>query len=408
MVGALPAFSMAERVSPILDLVPTAEPVEEMIRVEDLDPLPPDGFNQMNIAIPDPTEGTTTLKGTVNVDKEFVPDVEFGDGHTIVKGQKLLLVLMDMMATGYSQTGDTFDARVKEAVEQDGKVLIPKGALVRGHIVDIAEAGKAFTKRGKILLGFDYILMPDGRKVPFKSNYTKGDSALKAVGRSVGNGIGGTIGGAILGVIEGLKFGGIATAVSSHGATVIAGGGLGAVAGLGQGLSQRGQNVLLNEGDQIKVALSEPLTLPAMDLPPDTQNEIHASGLNVAITGYTLGRDPFKVENQISLKLKIDNQTAFTFGSFDLAMMDEYNNTFSLSPFTNEGMFVFQIDPKSQFAGEAVFSVKSPDSRHYLVFYKPYTREVIAKISLTEALKNLSGTTAKTKTSSQKGSGKSS
>ncbi|HEU5116980.1 MAG TPA: hypothetical protein VFT74_09925, partial [Isosphaeraceae bacterium] len=53
-------------------------------------------------------------------------------------------------------------------------------------------------------------------------------------------------------------------------------------------------------------------------------------------------------------------------------------------------MFIFQISPKTRFSGEATFSVKSPELRHYLVLYKPYTREVLAKVSLSEALKQLS------------------
>jgi hypothetical protein len=148
--------------------------------------------------------------------------------------------------------------------------------------------------------------------------------------------------------------------------------------------------VLLNEGDDIQVALQEPLALPEIVLPPDTQNEIQAAGLNITLLDYRLGRDPFKVENQITLTLDIQNQTSHTFGSFDIGLVDEYGNAYSTSPFGANSMLVFRLEAQSQIKGQLSFSVKSPAVRHYLVFYKPYTREILAKISLTEALKHLS------------------
>jgi hypothetical protein len=57
---------------------------------------------------------------------------------------------------------------------------------------------------------------------------------------------------------------------------------------------------------------------------------------------------------------------------------------------------VFQLKPQESFSGKATFSVMSPDLRHYLIFYRPYSREILAKVSLTEAMRHLSQ--AKTKT----------
>jgi hypothetical protein len=238
--------------------------------------------------------------------------------------------------------------------------------------------------------------MPDGRKVPLNSFYNKGDSGLQAAGRAVGNSLAGTVGGAVKGVLLGLKFGGLGAAALTHGATLMAGGGVGAVVGLGRGLGRDGAHVVLNEGDQIRVALQQPLNLPAFERPLDSEAEIHVPGLQVQVQGVALGRDPFKVENQVVLKLAIDNQTSYTFGSLDVALMDEYNQVYALSPFGDGDMFVFQLKPQESFSGKATFSVMSPDLRHYLIFYRPYSREILAKVSLTEAMRHLSQ--AKTKT----------
>ncbi len=377
----------AERVDPQLELQPIFE--------SDASPSPEafTSVQELNASKADnPAEETLipTLRGGVELDKEFVPDVTFQPAEQLPKGEKLILGLMDFVATGYSQPGDEFHARVKVQVERNGKILIPKGTLIKGHIKEIEQPGNALSKRGRLVLAFEHVLMADGRKIPFKTEYGKGDHGLKKMGRAVAGGIGGTLSGAIEGVLVGLSFGGIPTAVATHGATLIGGGGLGALSGLGKGIARSGDHVYLNEGDTIKVVLKEPLALPGMILAPDTQNEIHAAGLDVQITGYTLERDPFKVENQIGLKLAINNQTAHAFGSFDVALVDEYNTLYYVSPFAGESMLVFQLKPNSQLEGELAFSVKNPDAKHYLIFYKPYTREVIAKVSLTEALKKLS------------------
>jgi hypothetical protein len=350
------------------------------------------GYMMLQVAQPTTDEATPTLKGNVSVEKEFKPDVVFdqSSGETLPTGEKIILTVMDLVATGYSEQGDEFNARVKMDVQRNGKVLIPRGALVKGHVIRTEDPGKAFSKRGKIVLTFDYILMPDGRKIAFKSDYTKGDNTLAAVGRAVGEGAVGTVGGAVNGVLMGLQFGGVVAAVVTHGLTLMVGGGLGAVAGLGSGLDREGDQVMLNEGDTIKVALNEPLQLPEVKVLPDSVNAIEAPGLNVQVTDYTLGRDPFKVENQINLKLNIDNQTDYEFGSFDLALLDEYNNVYSPSPFGQDNLLAFHIAPKSQLSGVVTFSVKSPDVRHYLVFYKPYTRDILEKIPLSEIIKELS------------------
>ncbi len=403
---APPAF--AERVEPQLELAPFSTEADPAAEERFTPVFELEGFPEISTTVSPATEtGDTrpntpavtvsngdgdvpTLRANVEIEKEFVPDITFGENHTVEKGQKLILSIMDMVATGYSQHGDEFHARLRQAVTtEEGDILIPKGTIFKGHIESTEEPGKSLSRNGKITLAFDYILMPDGRKVPLDTEYTKGDNALLAFGRAVGGGIGGTISGALRGALVGLSFGGLGAAAATNGATVIGGSGLGALAGLGNGISRSGDHILLNEGDQIKVALEKPLTLPTIHRPPDTVNEIHAEGLNVSLTDYQLTRDPFKVEHQIELKVKVDNQTSYQFGSFDLVLMDEYNNVFAISPF-GRGNMMFRIGPKSEKEQMLSFSVKSPDLRHYLVFYKPYTREVLAKISLTEALKQLS------------------
>jgi len=364
---------------------------EDKPAITALQDIDPNALTQPPAANP----SAPVLKGNVSVDKNFTPDVVFDDMHTLGKGEILILTMLDMVSSGYSSTGEEFEASVKVPVMQDGKVLIPEGTMVKGHVIAVEDAGPHLAKRGRIVLGFDYLLMTDGRRLPFKSDFAEGDSGAQQIKRTIANGIGGTVKGAVQGVMVGLQYGGLLGAVLTHGVTVAAGGGLGALNGLGTGLNGSGSEVLINEGDVIKVALQEPLSLPEVVIAPDKTNELQAPGLNVQIADYKLGCDPFKVENMIHLTLKIDNQTDYQFGSFDMALIDEYNDVFQLSPFSQDDLYMFQIKPHSKLTGSVSFNVKAPGLRHYLVFYKPYTRDIIAKISLKEALKSLSAVKVK-------------
>lgn len=371
----------ATRFAPTLE--PTVEPAEEAFtRVESLSPT--------LIQADESDAPTFTLRSSVQVERPVeTPQFTLGSLETLGKGEKLTLVMMDMMATGFNKPGDNFHARVKEAVVRNGKVLIPGGTLIAGHVAQNLDPGSALSKRGKMILALDYLLMPDGRKIPLQSQYAKGDSALAATGRAMGNGVVGTVGGAVQGVMAGFRLGGLLGASASNGATLIGGGALGALVGLGNGLSKGGDGILVNEGDVVQVALEAPLQLPELIRGEDIQNEVQAPGLNVQVTDYKLGRDPFRVENQITLGLKVDNQTDYTFGSLDIALMDEYDNKFAVSPFGESSTLIVRVNPGSADTMKLSFSVKAPEVRHYLVFYRPYTREILAKISLTEALNTL-------------------
>ena len=333
------------------------------------------------------------LKGSV--EKEFKPDVTFGDNVKLGKGEKLILQIQDVIASGYSYAGDDVHAVLKEAVMRDGKLLLPKGSLVRGHLATMDErAGKRFN------IQFDYILTPDGRKIPLNGDYTRKDSVLKVASRVVTNGVSGTLKGGVTGALMAIQYAG-PLAFAAHGAPMAIVGGLGAASGLVKGVARSGDRVELHEGDTIKVALNEPLDLPTMTRAPDTVNEILSNELTINVKDFALTRDPFKTENVVQLTLDINNQSAYSFGALDMAVMDEFGAQFQLSPFTNADSMFSTIEKGKVTKGQYSFSVQNPQARHYLVFYQPYTRNIVTKVSLTEAIRKIyaSQSSGKTKKS---------
>jgi hypothetical protein len=162
----------------------------------------------------------------------------------------MLIELLGNLSTDASQKGDHFQAKVLDPKEYEG-------ATIEGQVVQVKRPGKA-KGTAQLQLSFDEIRLPDGRSSKFSaqvievipgggsqgvgkvdpeggvqgSDSTKGD--VKKVGAAAGIG-------AVLGAIFG---GGSGAAV---GATIGAGAGTAGV------LSERGKDIHLYQGQQLRI-----------------------------------------------------------------------------------------------------------------------------------------------------------
>jgi hypothetical protein len=79
--------------------------------------------------------------------------------------------------------------KISKDVLVDGLVVIPRGTQVHG-VLSSVEGPKRAGRNGYINARFDYLITPDGRKVPIEGNSTtrdsKGKAAAKVVGRAAG------------------------------------------------------------------------------------------------------------------------------------------------------------------------------------------------------------------------------
>ena len=99
-----------------------------------------------------------------------------------------------------------------------------------------------------------------------------------------------------------------------------------------------------------------------------------------------IDRHPFGEMTEITLTLDILNQTENTFSTFEIGLEDELGNVFFPSPLGDTGMWSSKIKPSSRLNSNITFSVDNVKSRHKLVFFKPYSREPLAKFALTDAM----------------------
>jgi hypothetical protein len=334
-----------------------------------------------------PTDGggAPVLRSTIIRNRPQSPTVNTGDVRVVSPGTVLDLVLSSEIASGETVEGDGFFGKISKDVLVDGRVVIPYGTLMHG-VLSTMEGPKRAGRNGYINTRFDYLITPDGREVPIEGNSTTRDSKGKAAAKVVGRAAGYTAIGGVVGTVLVLQYGGLAAAVASHGLALAGGAAIGGAAGLTIAMLLKGKSVMLQPGAEMQVKLSEPLKLPTMTMPDETAEDFSIPGLKVEVAGMHIDRHPVGDMTEITLTLDILNQTENTFSTFEIGLEDELGNVFFPSSLGDTGMWSSKIESSSHFNSDITFSVDNIKSRHKLVFFKPYSREPLAKFALTDAM----------------------
>jgi acetyltransferase-like isoleucine patch superfamily enzyme len=127
----------------------------------------------------------------------------FSSRVTVPAGTSMSVVLQTSLTTKSTNTGDLFSARVAAPVVVNGKVAVPEGAAIHGHVVLAEQPGKA-SGRGKLQLAYDRIEFGghgydvDSRSQVYESKSgTAKDVALIGGGAVLGGVVGGIVGGSV-------------------------------------------------------------------------------------------------------------------------------------------------------------------------------------------------------------------
>lgn len=136
-------------------------------------------------------------------------------------GTMLSLRLDDTLSSHETATGAVFSAEVLQEVSVDGRVAVPAGSILQGHVSE-ARPPKKIGGRAVLALSFDTLRPSDGDSVAISARLTQvGKSEVAKDATIIGAS---TIGGAILGEaiddgdgdVVGAIVGGIAGAVGAH------------------------------------------------------------------------------------------------------------------------------------------------------------------------------------------------
>ena len=340
-----------------------------------------------NIALAD-----TTFQGHAEFDDEYseLDKKIYTDKTDVLEKRDVIEMTVSQVLDGsFSIEGDEFFAEVTSDVVGDKGVIIPKGTIAHGTIIQTSEA-KRLGRDGYLDLSFDYLVTPDGREIPIEGKMSTKLHPLKAATKIVATDIGYTAVGGVAGGIFALQALGIEAAIASQGYTVAGGAALGSTVGLGMALYRKGKNVLIAPGDEIKVKILSNVELPVYRDEALKQHEIKFPGLDIRIANILYEKDPFGEVNTITLSLSISNMSKKAFSGMDLALVNDYNAVFNPSIFGDTKLLFSQLKPGDRFAGKISFAVTNVKQSYWLVVNDRATNKPLAKVSLDNAYKNVS------------------
>jgi len=176
--------------------------------------------------------GTTASRGSSNI---LVP-----------QGSAITMRLQSTISTKTAQVGDRFQAAVTAPVHVNGRVAIPEGSNVSGHVILARQPGKA-SGRGELQLSYDQIAF-DGRSYGMNTNsqvYTSKSGTTKDVALIGGGAVAGGIVGGVLGGKDDI----------AKGAAV------GGAAGTGASLLTRGPQLVLEQGTVLQTQLDQSMSV---------------------------------------------------------------------------------------------------------------------------------------------------
>ena len=334
----------------------------------------------------------TRFHGHAEYDNEFArpqEDIFTGKTETLDKRDTINMTVSQVLDGSFSLEGDEFFAEVTSDVIGDKGVIIPRGSVAHGTIVQTAEA-KRLGRNGYLDLSFDSLTTPDGREIPIEGKMSTRLHPVKEAAKIVATDIGYTAAGGAIGGLFALQTLGIEAAIASQGYTVAGGAALGGAVGLGMSLYRKGKNVLIAPGDEIKVKILSSIDLPVYKEEALKKAEITYPGLDIRIANILYEKDPFGEANTITLSLAISNMSDRTFSGMDLALVNDYNVVFNPSIFGDTRLVFSQLKPGDRFAGKISFSVHNVKQSYWLTVNDRRKNKPIAKISLDNAYKNVS------------------
>ena len=357
-------------------------------------------FLVMNMAIAEiPFQGHAEFDDQYSqLDKELFTDKK----DTLDKKDVIEMTVSQVLDGSFSLEGDEFFAEVTSDVMGDKGVIIPKGTVAHGTIIQTSEA-KRLGRDGHLSLSFDYLVTPDGREIPIEGKMSTKLHPLKAATKIIATDVGYTAVGGVAGGLFAIQALGLEAAIASQGYTVAGGAALGGTIGLGMSLYRKGKNVLIAPGDEIKVKILSNTELPVYREEALKQKEINYPGLDIRIANILYEKDPFGEVNTITLSLSISNMSKKAFSGMDLALMNDYNAVFNPSIFGDTKLLFSQLKPGDRYAGKISFSVSNVKQSFWLIVNDRATNKPIAKISLDNAYKNVSDDVKKRNAKIKKG-----
>jgi len=164
----------------------------------------------------------------------------------VPQGTAIAMRLQTTLSTKTAQVGDRFQAAVTAPVHVNGRLAIPQGSNVSGHVILARQPGKA-SGRGELQFSYDQVAF-DGRSYDMNTTsqvYTSKSGTTKDVALIGGGAVAGGIVGGVLGGKNDI----------AKGAAV------GGAAGTGASLLTRGPQLVMEQGTVLQTQLDQSLSV---------------------------------------------------------------------------------------------------------------------------------------------------
>jgi hypothetical protein len=303
---------------------------------------------------------------------------------TIPEGTKVNLTLTANLNSELSQKGDEVLARIAIEVKDGNKVLLPAGWYAHGFVTDVASQ-RRLGRDGYVEVEFDSIISPDGNyELSFPAKLSTKDNKLKSAAKLLAKDAGYVAVGAAAGAILSAQITGIPLAVMTQGYSVAIGAGVGAGVGAFAALKRKGKIASFYPGDELKLTIAEPLTIPAFN--PEALAVSHPArgveGLNILVARARFGKDPFGDERSrlLTLDVKLDNESAKEYSFFDLAVVSDHNQRYYPSILGGLAVLKKKVPPHTSQEGTLTFSVDSPKRKYWVVLLDRVERKELARV----------------------------
>ncbi len=282
-----------------------------------------------------------------------------------------------------ARLGQTITARTSEDIYVEKNKIIPEGTIFSGKVSEILPPRRV-GRPGSLVLSFDELITPDGRKFAFEARADNHRaSTMKTKAKGFGIIAAHAAGGAVVGALVAYQVFGLEKTIALHGYNIAGGAAAGALIATGYAIMRKGPKATLEPGDDLNMTINEDLLMPIATAAP-VKNKALPSDV-----GLTIQIEKSKIVNDglggqfITVDVTAINDGDEDLSSIDLFLEDTNKDRHPLCSSPDENsQFLFHLEPHSKQHLHLSFLTPYPKLKQQLVWLDHETKIVLAEQNL--------------------------
>ena len=281
-----------------------------------------------------------------------------------------------------ARLGQTITARTVEDIYIDSNKVIPEGSIFSGSVSEILPPRRV-GRPGSLVLSFDELVTPDGRKFAFRAEADNHKaSTMKTKTKGFGIIAYHAFGGAIVGALVAYELFGMEKTIAMHGYNIAGGAAAGALIATGYAIMRKGPKATLEPGDDLNMTIDQDLLMPIATTPTRNKVIVDEPGLKIEIEKSKIVNDGLG-EHFITVDATVNNDSDNDLSSIDLFLEDTNKDRHPLCSSPDEdSQFLFHLEPHSKQHLHISFLTPYPKLKQHLVWLDHETKIVLAAQSL--------------------------